>query len=217
MTPHTLFTAICNVKKMPLQEALAQDKVWLHTTNDIFMVSTPEQVRARSYAQITLIPISMSSTDATAYLALPNGAVRDVIHMTHNAAQVHSYHRLGVQPEAGRGRTTEFSFPKSDRVQLAKTAMANKMSEDAGAAVHEEALHSKGTPLHNCWGFIDGTAICRPSEDQLFFSGRKWFHVLKYQAIMCPNGIICQLNGPYVGSHHDAGKFTLLMIVNIYS
>ncbi|XP_070381333.1 uncharacterized protein [Dermacentor albipictus] len=140
MTPHTLFTAICNVKKMPLQEALAQDKVWLHTTNDIFMVSTPEQVRARSYAQITLIPISMSSTDATAYLALPNGAVRDVIHMTHNAAQVHSYHRLGVQPEAGRGRTTEFSFPKSDRVQLAKTAMANKMSEDAGAAVHEEEM-----------------------------------------------------------------------------
>ncbi|XP_075543000.1 uncharacterized protein LOC142576660 [Dermacentor variabilis] len=55
--------------------------------------------------------------------------------------------------------------------------------------------------LQNCWGFIDGTAraICRPSRDQkLFFSGHKRFHALKYQAIMCPNGIICQLNGPYV-------------------
>ncbi|XP_075741731.1 uncharacterized protein LOC119160041 isoform X2 [Rhipicephalus microplus] len=71
-----------------------------------------------------------------------------------------------------------------------------------------KAVHSKGAPLHNCWGFIDGTAraICRPSKDQKrFFSGHKRFHALKYQSIMCPNGIICQLNGPYVGSRHDAG------------
>ncbi|XP_070384926.1 uncharacterized protein [Dermacentor albipictus] len=71
-----------------------------------------------------------------------------------------------------------------------------------------QAVYAKGAPLQNCWGFIDGTAraICRPSRDQkLFFSGHKRFHALKYQAIMCPNGIICQLNGPYVGSRHDAG------------
>ncbi|XP_075539944.1 uncharacterized protein LOC142574822 [Dermacentor variabilis] len=70
-----------------------------------------------------------------------------------------------------------------------------------------QAVNSKGAPLRNCWGFIDGTArtICRPSKDQkVFFSGHKRFHALKYQSIMCPNGIICQLNGPYVGSRHDA-------------
>ncbi|XP_077498715.1 uncharacterized protein LOC144109799 [Amblyomma americanum] len=71
-----------------------------------------------------------------------------------------------------------------------------------------QAVHFKGAPLHNCWGFIDGTtrAICRPSTSQkLFFSGHKRIHAVKYQSIMCPNGIICQLSGPYFGSRHDAG------------
>ncbi|XP_064462205.1 uncharacterized protein LOC135372615 [Ornithodoros turicata] len=71
-----------------------------------------------------------------------------------------------------------------------------------------QAVHCKGAPLENCWGFIDSTAraICRPSKDQkLYFSKQKRFHALKYQAIVCPNGIICQLDGPYAGSKHDSG------------
>ncbi|XP_075535024.1 uncharacterized protein LOC142570536 [Dermacentor variabilis] len=83
-----------------------------------------------------------------------------------------------------------------------------------------QAVNSKGAPLRNCWGFIDGTAraICRPSKDQkVFFSGHKRFHALKYQSIMCPNGIICQLNGPYVGSRHDAGKLTILIVCIMHS
>ncbi|XP_072142310.1 uncharacterized protein [Dermacentor andersoni] len=71
--------------------------------------------------------------------------------------------------------------------------------------------------LTNCWAFINGTAraICRPSRDQkLYFSGHKRFHALKYQAIMCPNGIICLLDGSYPGSKHDAGNFG---ISNVYS
>ncbi|XP_075724401.1 uncharacterized protein LOC119179081 [Rhipicephalus microplus] len=32
-----------------------------------------------------------------------------------------------------------------------------------------------------------------------------WY--LKYQSIMCPNGIICQLDGCYPGSKHNAGNF----------
>ncbi|XP_077522953.1 uncharacterized protein LOC144133675 [Amblyomma americanum] len=70
------------------------------------------------------------------------------------------------------------------------------------------AVHLKGAPLDNCWAFIDGTArpICRPSEGQrVYFSGHKRVHALKYQALMCPNGLICQLDGPYPGSRHDAG------------
>lgn len=70
------------------------------------------------------------------------------------------------------------------------------------------AVHAKGAPLTNCWGFIDGTAraICRPSrgkEDH--FSGHKRHHVLKYQSVMCANGIICDLDGPYRKRRHDAG------------
>ncbi|KAL3184053.1 hypothetical protein MRX96_006165 [Rhipicephalus microplus] len=71
-----------------------------------------------------------------------------------------------------------------------------------------EAVHRKGAPLRNCWAFIDGTArpICRPSQDQrLYFSGHKRLHVLKYQSLMCPNGLTCQLDGPYTGRRHDAG------------
>ncbi|XP_075559263.1 uncharacterized protein LOC142590720 [Dermacentor variabilis] len=71
-----------------------------------------------------------------------------------------------------------------------------------------EAVHAKGAPLDNCWAFIDGTArqICRPTVDQQeHYSGHKRHHVQKYQAVMCPNGIVCQLDGPFKGRRHDAG------------
>lgn len=29
--------------------------------------------------------------------------------------------------------------------------------------------------------------------------------MLKYQSVMCPNGIVCQHYGPYPGRRHDAG------------
>ncbi|KAM7311147.1 hypothetical protein ISCGN_008054 [Ixodes scapularis] len=70
------------------------------------------------------------------------------------------------------------------------------------------AVYDKGAPLDKCWGFIDGTArpICRPSKDQRpYFSGHKRVHALKYQAVMCANGMICQLDGPFPGHKHDAG------------
>ncbi|KAL3214088.1 hypothetical protein MRX96_035014 [Rhipicephalus microplus] len=71
-----------------------------------------------------------------------------------------------------------------------------------------QAVHQKDAPLKNCWGFIDGTArrICRPSKlQQEHYSGHKRFHCQKYQAVMCANGIICQLDGPFRGRRHDAG------------
>ncbi|CAN8029526.1 unnamed protein product [Ixodes persulcatus] len=74
--------------------------------------------------------------------------------------------------------------------------------------VFAEAVHNQGAPLTNCWGFIDGTAraMCRPTWHQRkFFSGHKRYHCTKYQAVMCPNGIIARLDGPYEGCRHDAG------------
>ncbi|KAM7291994.1 uncharacterized protein ISCGN_025280 [Ixodes scapularis] len=71
-----------------------------------------------------------------------------------------------------------------------------------------QAVHAKGAPLTNCWGFLDGTAraICRPSQSQTeYFSGHKRHHVIKFQSVMCANGIICELDGPYRGRRHDAG------------
>ncbi|CAN8004681.1 unnamed protein product [Ixodes hexagonus] len=74
--------------------------------------------------------------------------------------------------------------------------------------VFAKAICNKGSPLQHCWGFIDGTAraMCRPTWHQRrYFSGHKRYHCTKYQAIMCPNGIISRLDGPYEGCRHDAG------------
>lgn len=48
-------------------------------------------------------------------------------------------------------------------------------------------------------------AKCRPTVDQEnYYSGHKRFHALKYQSILCPDGLIVNLKGPYQGRHHDA-------------
>ena len=83
-TPRKLLTAICAITEIPLQEALAQDQLRLHPTNNTFTISTPVEDRARAYAHITSIPIGTSSADVTAYLAPPDDAVRGVIHMAHS-------------------------------------------------------------------------------------------------------------------------------------
>ncbi|KAH6925862.1 hypothetical protein HPB50_011309 [Hyalomma asiaticum] len=71
-----------------------------------------------------------------------------------------------------------------------------------------QAIYSKGAAVENCWGFIDGTArpICRPSEDQRqYFSSHKRSHAMKYQAVMCAKGLVCELDDPYPGKRHDGG------------
>lgn len=83
--------------------------------------------------------------------------------------------------------------------------------------IYAQSLLSKGSSIHNCWGFIDGTprAICRPSQDQQeYFSGHKRFHCLKYQSVVCPDGIITSLLGPFKGNRHDAG---ILRETNLYN
>lgn len=62
--------------------------------------------------------------------------------------------------------------------------------------------------MDNCWGFIDGTVrpICRPSENQMeYYSGYKKVHCVKYQSVVCPDGIVINLKGAYPGRRHDAG------------
>ena len=55
-------------------------------------------------------------------------------------------------------------------------------------------------------GFIDGTlhGIARPEHNQdMFFSGHKWFHGLKFQAFTAPNGLTIDLAGPLRGRRSD--------------
>ncbi|KAJ8909281.1 hypothetical protein NQ315_003524 [Exocentrus adspersus] len=79
-----------------------------------------------------------------------------------------------------------------------------------GIEAYAEAIYTKGGAINNCCGFIDGTAraMCRPSVDQQdYYSGHKKVHCLKYQSVICPDGIICSLIGAYPGRRHDAAIF----------
>jgi hypothetical protein len=67
-------------------------------------------------------------------------------------------------------------------------------------------IRKKASPLHNCWGFVDGTVrpIARPVRMQrTVYNGHKRVHALKYHAIVTPDGIIAHFYGPVEGRRHD--------------
>ena len=56
------------------------------------------------------------------------------------------------------------------------------------------AIHQKGAAMDNCWGFVDGTVrpISRPGQNQrVLYYGHKRVHVIKFQSVVSPNGLIC--------------------------
>ena len=67
-----------------------------------------------------------------------------------------------------------------------------------------EAISRKGSPLQNCFYFIDGTArpIPRPGTGYrvVYHDGHKRVHGLKLQSVTIPNGLIGNIFGP-VGEH----------------
>ena len=59
----------------------------------------------------------------------------------------------------------------------------------------------------NCFGFVDGTvrSCSRPGQNQrILFNGHKLIHAFKFQSVVIPNGLICNL-GPVEGRTHDSG------------
>ena len=65
--------------------------------------------------------------------------------------------------------------------------------------MYAAAITSRGSPLDNCFGFIDGTVrpIARPGENQrVVYNGHKRVHALKYQSVVLPNGLIGNMYGP---------------------
>ena len=64
---------------------------------------------------------------------------------------------------------------------------------------YADAVAAQGSPLTNCFGFIDGTVrpISRPGENQkVVYNGHKRVHALKFQSVTLPNGLIAHLFGP---------------------
>ena len=61
------------------------------------------------------------------------------------------------------------------------------------------AITARGSPLDNCFGFIDGTVrpIARPGENQrILYNGHKRVHAIKFQSLVLPNGLIGNMYGP---------------------
>ena len=70
------------------------------------------------------------------------------------------------------------------------------------------AIHAKGAPLTNCWGFVDGTVrpVSRPGRNQrVLYNGHKRVHAIKFQSVATPDGLVALLHGPYEGKRHDSG------------
>lgn len=70
-----------------------------------------------------------------------------------------------------------------------------------------DAIHLQGSPLKNCFGFVDGTvrSIARPKQNQrVTYNGHKRVHSIKCQIVATPNGLIANLSGPYEGKRHDS-------------
>ena len=69
------------------------------------------------------------------------------------------------------------------------------------------AVFEKGAPLSNCIGFVV-RPVCRPGTSQrLLYNGRKRVHVIKFQSVAVPNGIVASLYGPVEGKRHDSYMF----------
>lgn len=102
--------------------------------------------------------------------------------------------------------TLDFIYAKwsGHLLNLDQPWLTNECLESLCEAVAGKAPVTK--PLF-IWGFIDGTPrpVCRPKIAQrLFYSGHKRVHCLKFQSIMCANGIMAHMFGPIEGSRHDA-------------
>ena len=64
---------------------------------------------------------------------------------------------------------------------------------------YADVIHAKGVPLENCFGYIDGTVrpIARPDQHQrIVYNGHKRVHLLKFQSVALPNGLIGNMFGP---------------------
>ena len=82
-------------------------------------------------------------------------------------------------------------------------------------SLYAAAIHNRGAPPGNCWGFVDGTVrlIGTPKRNQReLYIGHKRVHVLlKYQSVVSPNSLIANLYGSLEGKRHDHDSRLLAM------
>ena len=73
-------------------------------------------------------------------------------------------------------------------------------------------------PCGNVIGFLDGSNqyVCKPSVAQeLLYNGHKRRHVIKWQGLQLPNGIMPMPFGPISGRHHDSHMLNCSGLVRV--
>ncbi len=80
-------------------------------------------------------------------------------------------------------------------------------------------LARNGCPMTYVFGFVDGTMrrVCRPVNDIMqsaLYSGYKFGHYIKYQAVVAPDGLVISLEKASFGSAHDSTMWSNSAYVN---
>ena len=77
------------------------------------------------------------------------------------------------------------------------------------------AIHDRGAPLDNCFGFIDGSVrpVCRAEGQTAVYCGER-VDALKFQSVVTPNGLIVNLYGPMPGGKHDTALLQDSCVLN---
>ena len=85
---------------------------------------------------------------------------------------------------------------------------------------YSNAITAKGSPLENCFGFIDGTVrpISKPGENQrIVCNAHKRVHGIKFQSVALLNGLIGNMHGPVGKGNYILNdlwvKFPILIFV----
>jgi hypothetical protein len=92
----------------------------------------------------------------------------------------------------------------SGKIQEKKREVLETENLSPANAVEFESLCEQ---VKNTTFYVDGTdiEICRPEENQeAYYNGRKKSHVISYQGIVAPDGLVVRLGGAYEGRLHDA-------------
>ncbi|XP_046860971.1 uncharacterized protein LOC124454210 [Xenia sp. Carnegie-2017] len=117
-------------------------------------------------------------------------------------------YELIILYKAYKSRNPELPFKNYELFFLDNLKWNHDLLSPEYLQVYANAIHEKGAPYENCFGFIDGTVrpISRPKKHQrIVYNGHKKVHSLKFQGVALPNGLIAHIFGPVEGKKHDAG------------
>lgn len=101
------------------------------------------------------------------------------------------------------------------------TSLQQHWLSPANLQSYANAIHSAGSVLDNCWGFVDST-VTQPSDhpNKKIYKGSKQVSAIKFQSVVAPNGLIANLYGPIEATRHDCSMLResgMLPQLDLYS